>query len=182
MTVQVLEGDCREVLRDLPAKSIHCVVCSPPYFGLRDYGTGTWSGGDPACDHVVGEIRRGVNLAASAAYTMEARTTTQAVAFQPRFVRNGRGAPDDVAAALTAEAGTTGKGDSAQCVQIGWRVRRLMPVECERLQGAPDGYTDVTIRGKPAADGPRYKGLGNAYSANVIRWLGLRIAAVSRIP
>ena len=38
MTVMVFTGDCRAVLRDMPAKSVQCVVTSPPYFGLRDYG------------------------------------------------------------------------------------------------------------------------------------------------
>lgn len=38
MTVTILKGDCREVLRELPAESVHCVVTSPPYWGLRDYG------------------------------------------------------------------------------------------------------------------------------------------------
>jgi len=47
----LLHGDCREVLKTLPAESVHCVVTSPPYWGLRDYGTGEWEGGDPACDH-----------------------------------------------------------------------------------------------------------------------------------
>ncbi len=47
----LLQGDAEAVLRTLPAGSVHCCVTSPPYFGLRDYGTGTWSGGDPACDH-----------------------------------------------------------------------------------------------------------------------------------
>jgi DNA (cytosine-5)-methyltransferase 1 len=113
-----------------------------------------------------------------------------ATAFQPRFARNDRGGPSEVAYPLTAEAGRTGKGDSAQCViepgighnsGIIWRVRRLMPVECERLQGLPDGYTDVLWRGKPAADGPRYKALGNAMSTNVMRWLGMRITMVDAL-
>ncbi len=52
----VLHGDCRDVLATLPDESVHCVVTSPPYWGLRDYGTGTWSGGDDAHQHV------GVNL------------------------------------------------------------------------------------------------------------------------
>lgn len=38
VTVRILRGDCREVLRTLPDESVHCVVTSPPYFGLRDYG------------------------------------------------------------------------------------------------------------------------------------------------
>jgi DNA modification methylase len=49
---EVLAGDCRDVLPRLPAGSVHTVVTSPPYFGLRDYGTGEWDGGDAGCDHV----------------------------------------------------------------------------------------------------------------------------------
>lgn len=51
-TVKLYLGNVADVLARLPEKSVHCVVTSPPYWGLRDYGTGTWSGGDPACDHV----------------------------------------------------------------------------------------------------------------------------------
>jgi DNA modification methylase len=51
MTITILRGDCREVMRGLPDNSVHCVVTSPPYFGLRDYGTATWEGGDAACAH-----------------------------------------------------------------------------------------------------------------------------------
>ncbi len=50
--IRVLSGDCREVLRSLESGSAHCVVTSPPYFGLRDYGTGTWEGGSSDCDHI----------------------------------------------------------------------------------------------------------------------------------
>lgn len=59
-------------------------------------------------------------------------------------------------------------------------VRRLTPVECERLQGFPDGYTQVPVRGKPAADGPRYKALGNSMAVPVMRWIGERIALVEK--
>ena len=59
-----------------------------------------------------------------------------------------------------------------------WVVRRLMPVECERLQGFPDGWTDIPFRGKPATDAPRYKALGNSMAVPVIRWLGERIRTV----
>ena len=55
------------------------------------------------------------------------------------------------------------------------RVRRLMPVECERLQGFPDGHTQVAYRGKPAADSHRYKAIGNSMAVPVIAWLGKRI-------
>lgn len=49
---KILIGDVRERLKDIPDNSVHCCVTSPPYWGLRDYGTGTWEGGDPDCDHV----------------------------------------------------------------------------------------------------------------------------------
>jgi DNA modification methylase len=47
----VMLGDCREVMASMEPESVHCVVTSPPYWGLRDYGTATWLGGDEACDH-----------------------------------------------------------------------------------------------------------------------------------
>lgn len=52
MAVEILQGDCREVLKTLPEGSINMCVTSPPYYGLRNYGTATWTGGDPKCDHV----------------------------------------------------------------------------------------------------------------------------------
>lgn len=58
------------------------------------------------------------------------------------------------------------------------QVRRLTPVECERLQGFPDGYTAIPWRGKPAnqcPDGPRDKALGNSWAVPVARWIGRRI-------
>ncbi len=54
-------------------------------------------------------------------------------------------------------------------------VRRLTPLECERLQGMPDDYTLVQYRGKPAKNGPRYKAIGNSMAVNVMRWIGRRI-------
>lgn len=48
---QILIGDCKEVLKEIPDESINCCITSPPYYGLRDYGTGTWIGGDPNCPH-----------------------------------------------------------------------------------------------------------------------------------
>ena len=48
-------------------------------------------------------------------------------------------------------------------------------METERVQGFPDDYTLVDYRGKPAADGPRYRALGNSMAVNVMRWIGYRI-------
>ncbi len=63
----------------------------------------------------------------------------------------------------------------------GMAVRRLMPVECEKLQGFPPEYTLVPYRGKPAADGPRYKALGNSMAVPCMYWLGQRIQMVEEI-
>jgi len=57
-THEIIVGDCLERLQALPAGSVHACVTSPPYFGLRDYGTGTWEGGDEGCDHVAGMARQ----------------------------------------------------------------------------------------------------------------------------
>ena len=63
-----------------------------------------------------------------------------------------------------------------------WAVRRLMPVECERLQGFPDDYTNIPWQGKNyAPDGRRYKALGNSMAVNVMRWIGDRIAMVDAL-
>ena len=48
---EIKQGDWIEVLRTMPDESVHCVVTSPPYWGLRDYGTATWKGGSAECDH-----------------------------------------------------------------------------------------------------------------------------------
>ena len=61
------------------------------------------------------------------------------------------------------------------------RVRRLTPRECERLQGFPDDYTSIPYGKKPAADGPRYKALGNSMAVPVVRWIGERIQKVMEI-
>lgn len=79
----------------------------------------------------------------------------------------------------TANIRSASGGSSRSYVAEPWAVRRLTPLECERLQGFPDGYTDVPYRGKKAADGPRYKALGNSMAVNCMEWLGERIMLVS---
>src|SRR5882724_9338368 len=55
----ILCGNAIEKLRELPAESVHCCVTSPPYWGLRDYGTASWEGGELGCDHKSGRFERG---------------------------------------------------------------------------------------------------------------------------
>ena len=52
MSIKILQGSCLETLSSLEEKSVNTCVTSPPYWGLRDYGTGEWQGGDPDCPHM----------------------------------------------------------------------------------------------------------------------------------
>lgn len=105
----------------------------------------------------------------------------EAVVFQTRLARNGRGGPEPVAPALNgADAGAT--SDMRPVLASGSIVRRLTPRECERLQGFPDDYTLVDHRGKPATDGPRYRALGNSMARPVIEWVLRRIEIVDAVP
>lgn len=70
-------------------------------------------------------------------------------------------------------------GNTEDSHMDGLTVRRLTPLECERLQGFPDGWTDIPWRGRERApDGPRYKALGNSMAVPVMRWIGERIRMV----
>jgi DNA (cytosine-5)-methyltransferase 1 len=75
----------------------------------------------------------------------------------------------------------THPGHGAHVHAISMAVRRLTPVECERLQGFPDGYTDIKLKNKPTPDGPRYKALGNSMAVPVMAWIGKRIQEVENI-
>jgi DNA (cytosine-5)-methyltransferase 1 len=79
----------------------------------------------------------------------------------------------------TLKARTEGGGFEGSVMQTNMAVRRLTPTECERLQGFPDGYTDIQPNGKPTPDGPRYKALGNSWAVPVVTWLGSRIGRAS---
>lgn len=82
-----------------------------------------------------------------------------------------------------SESGPIAMGDAIEEKSMGSNpmlVRRLTPLECERLQGFPDGHTLIAWKGKPAGecpDGPRYKAIGNSMAVPVMRWIGRRIAA-----
>jgi DNA (cytosine-5)-methyltransferase 1 len=88
----------------------------------------------------------------------------------------GRGTPI-VAYALRADPGGVGQGHNTNFVpDLVDAVRRLTPVECERLQGYSDGWT-ATSNGKPQADAPRYRQLGNSIAVPVFEWVIRRLVA-----
>lgn len=102
-----------------------------------------------------------------------------AYAFKPGQGAKARGigfAEEQSPTLTSASSGT----NLTPAVMHGVSVRRLMPVECERLQGFPDNHTQISWRGKEATkcpDGPRYRAIGNSMAVPVMRWIGERIAA-----
>ena len=84
------------------------------------------------------------------------------------------------AGALAAQPGMK----QTSYIRQGLSVRRLTPVECERLQGFPDDFTKIPYRNRPiekCPDGPRYKAMGNSMAVPVMKWIGERIEAAQRM-
>ena len=108
--------------------------------------------------------------------------TLKAEGFDGSEDGTGRGQPIVAAVSPTLRAGNmrnnSNPSTEADMLVGGSQVRRLVPVECERLQGMADGYTLIPWRGKPAEecpDGPRYKAIGNSKAVTVVRWIGRRL-------
>ena len=118
----------------------------------------------------------GIGESGEAMFTItktNSHAVAQPIAFEPgKLKRLGHGdAEPGLAHALRAEA-----GDNQVAIATSMAVRRLTPTECERLQGFPDGYTNIPWRkASEAPDGPRYKALGNSWAVPVVRWIGKRI-------
>ena len=129
-----------------------------------------WMTGDrtdclPASGHSDGS-HQGVGVVQSVAFSHSAAANSHGVAYVEEGTPPLRGG---------------GAGNSMPAVAREMAVRRLTPRECERLQGFPDDYTLVEYRKKPAADGPRYRALGNSMAVPVMRWIGERIQQVDRL-
>lgn len=101
------------------------------------------------------------------------------------FAENSRaeirlcGGDGQVMSQLTTGGGKPGQGQPA--IALPWAVRRLIPRECERLQGFPDDFLLIPFRHGLVADGPRYKALGNSMAVNVMEWIGHRIDLVDAL-
>lgn len=95
---------------------------------------------------------------------------SHAVAFEENFhaIREV-----DIAPAITTEGYRVSQNAGGLGLRTAMQVRRLTCVECERLQGFPDNYTNIKDK---CPDGPRYKALGNSWAVPVVRWIGERIA------
>ena len=204
--------------RGTPLVPVACPVADSLTVGANQ----TWGrpGGEPVAiqeravsDTGSGPGGMGIN-ADGAAYTLEARSKVQAVAFSAKD--HGGDAMEGVSPTLRAGGFDRSHANGGVMPAVAfdlnqitspanrsqpdpavhhtlpatscpphlaspWAVRRLTPVECERLQGFPDDFTRIPYRGKPAdqcPDGPRYKALGNSWAVNVADYVGERISIV----
>jgi len=98
------------------------------------------------------------------------------IVMQPTIVH---GTQDPCVSDIAFAQGRNNGGENVMVQHMA--VRRLTPVECERLQGFPDNYTDIKSKNKPTPDGPRYKALGNSMAVPVMAWIGQRIQEVEAI-
>jgi DNA (cytosine-5)-methyltransferase 1 len=119
----------------------------------------------------------------SAPLTTGTDPSANVISFTERRREGGRNLETQENLAYTLRnPGDGGGGGSLAQVQIGTAVRRLTPLEWERLMGLPDSYTLIPYpRNKPAKDGPRYKAIGNSISVPTLRWIGRRIDLCDRL-
>lgn len=101
---------------------------------------------------------------------------TNYIAFANR-TRDGLKVPEAMKDGVVPALTNPGQGGRSDAVNVAshMQVRRLTPTECCRLQGFPDYHCDIVYRKKPAADGPKYRALGNSMAVPCMAWLGWRI-------
>jgi DNA (cytosine-5)-methyltransferase 1 len=105
-----------------------------------------------------------------------------AIAFTERGREAGRSLEyQEETAYCLLNPGAGSRTQERQVIDTQLQVRRLTPKECERLQGLPDGWTLVPYRAKPAADGPRYKAIGNGWCRPVFEWVFGRLTMCAEI-
>lgn len=101
---------------------------------------------------------------------------------QGENMTNGNLTNEETTTNIPSQSGTCQQTSLATSPQSEYVVRRLTPVECERLQGFPDGWTDIPWKGEAhSPDGRRYKALGNSMAVPVMRWIAERIDKVSNM-
>ena len=154
-------------------KANHHAVAQPIAFSAIDDGRDATEGLSPTLR--VGGNANGVMGVAFDTYNLQAGNISQTL--QSRA--NNEAIGTVLAPALTTNNPSRSPQASEVTQQVNavyqasMAVRRLTPVECERLQGFPDGYTNIRTN---CPDGPRYKALGNSMAVPVMKWIGQRIA------
>lgn len=130
--VTVYNGDVLAVLQELPSESVDCCITSPPYWGLRDYGTGTWEGGDPACDH---KVRKNAQIESSTLSSGRSTTGHQKEGFKTYCPRCG-------ARRIDSQIGLEATPEEyvAKMVEVFREVRRVLKKEGTCWLNLGDSY------------------------------------------
>lgn len=152
---------------DIGGGSETLITTTPPSYGIP----GNWIGRKPENGGNAIEPMHDVSPCLTKT-DRHAVVINDASIFEPKSAMDENWAESTVKNALRANA-----SKSSHCVVQPPLVRRLTPLECERLQGFPDGYTFVN----GAADGNRYKVTGNSMTVNVMKYIGAQIDKVDRI-
>ena len=191
-----LRGEGFDASEDGTGRGTPLVPIQNALRGKSQNGLGIGEGGEPmytldkASQHAVAFAHQAGGAQTTLGYDQERGTAptlskcqTPAVAWSIMPQNSGKdykAREVDVLQPLMA-AGQTHGNQGGDIIQTAMQVRRLTPRECERLQGFPDDYTQVPYRNKTAADGPRYKALGNSMAVPVMAWIGKRIQQVEEI-
>jgi DNA (cytosine-5)-methyltransferase 1 len=188
----------REKKQKITKKSTHRIVRSDQYvqdevastIAARDYKSATDLVIDKEITIIHGNHTR-VNgdgfKKDGATYTLTATEVPSVLCFEQRSADGGapRIHKEEISPTLNVMTG----GNRQPCVLVDKLkprnsiIRRLTPLECERLQGFPDNYTQIPYRGKPKEEAPiskRYEACGRAMAINVMEWLGMRIQKVHK--
>ena len=159
MSADVLHGDCREILPTLPDESVNCCVTSPPYWGLRDYGTATWEGGDEACDHKGAALASSSSLAGYSSENVKIRTFS--VPFKEACGKCGaRRIDSQIGLEPTPEAYV------AELVAVFREVRRVMRADGTLWLNLGDSYS-MSTKGA-GGDGKQHTNAGTVVADR--RW------------
>lgn len=180
IVAHALRGEGFDASEDGTGRGVPLTVCMAHVQGGAEVGVG--GGTTLSCTHeapIAFHPRQDPDVSGPVTHPIGAQDKGMAVAIQERACAGencgpgGKGFRDD-GSAYTLEA-----RHHPQSVETNYSVRRLTPRECERLQGFPDDWTLVPFGKRMAADGPRYKALGNSMAVNCMRWIGQRIHAVN---
>lgn len=154
-------GDALTVLSELPSESVHCALTSPPFYGLRDYGTGTWEGGDPECDHAV---RKDARIESSTLGGGKATTGHQREGFKNECSRCGaRRVDQQIGLEPTPEEWV------ARLVEVFHELRRVLRKDGTLWIECGDSYASMMTSDR-------------RHTQPTNRWAGDGIPATSRTP
>ena len=139
--IKILHGNCLDTLKDLEDQSINTCITSPPYYGLRDYGTAEWEGGDENCDHKIGRETRG---------GLSDMQKTSKGSFDDEAIKNNQPCPKCGAVRKDSQLGLeeTPEEFVENLVQVFREIKRVLRDDGTVWLNMGDSYAMSSIRGK----------------------------------